>query len=80
MRYDLHLILENRQNQRIELTCRRASNLCIEKFSGGINRFMGLHSADVRSEQLENVALRFVDREHERMTFDCSAAEVKKLQ
>jgi hypothetical protein len=77
--YSLQLLLESNQNERIELVCRNVSGFRIREFGGGLNQFLGLLATDVRSKQLERVALRFTDSENDKIYFDCSAAEVKQV-
>jgi hypothetical protein len=51
----------------------------IEKFGGGLSQLMGLYAYDVRSQQLDRIKLKFLDRANERTSFDCSAAEVTQM-
>jgi hypothetical protein len=77
--YDMRIILENSKNERVKLLCRDVSSVHIEKFGGGLSQLMGLYAYDVRSQQLDRIKLKFLDRANERTSFDCSAAEVTQM-
>jgi hypothetical protein len=75
-KYQLTLELADVRSMSTLLRCADVSNLCLSAFGGGLTQFLHFQCVDVRSQQLDRIALRFSDDKGETVVFDCADCEV----
>jgi hypothetical protein len=75
-KYQLTLELADERSTSTLLRCVDISNLHLSAFGGGLTQFLRFRCVDVRSEQLDRVALHFSDDEGKTIIFNCADCEV----
>lgn len=74
--YELEIVLANDVHELITLRCKDVSGLQISEFGGGMAQFMLLRATDLGESQRDRVRFHFSDLEHQRIHFDCLAADL----